>query len=216
MELQDHLLSTYDRAISEYTDATFARAGIELVLNSRVLAVKGDGTGKGFVRVAGTDGTETDIPFGACVWATGVAMHPLVKQLQAKLPAGAQTHFRSCVTNACLEVEGSNGSMFALGDAATARQDRALDAAGALVDRADIDGNGTLDLDELRALLKDASQEYAQFKEHAKFLDSKAGMKRCEGGEGGERGAARARSPPRPPSSASSPSQLGRHGRPRL
>lgn len=53
IELQDHLLSTYDRAISEYTDRQFERAGIELVLNSKVLEVCGNGTGKGFVRVKG-------------------------------------------------------------------------------------------------------------------------------------------------------------------
>ena len=34
----------------------------------------------------------TDIPFGACVWATGIAMNPLIKQLQEKLPG--QKHFR--------------------------------------------------------------------------------------------------------------------------
>ena len=27
----------------------------------------------------------TELPFGACVWATGIAMHPLVKQLQERL-----------------------------------------------------------------------------------------------------------------------------------
>lgn len=104
IELQDHLLSTYDRAISEYTDKQFERAGIELVLNSRVLEVCGQGTGKGFVKVKGPDGKETEIPFGACVWSTGVAMHPLVKQLQPKLASGAQTHFRSVVTTPWLEV----------------------------------------------------------------------------------------------------------------
>ncbi len=33
---------------------------------------------------------ESEIPFGACVWATGVAMHPLVKTLSEKLPPGTQ------------------------------------------------------------------------------------------------------------------------------
>lgn len=159
IELQDHLLSTYDRAISEYTDRQFERAGIELVLNSKVLEVCGNGTGKGFVRVKGVslvlvffdevrgvptrreassergeerkkttsknspekknpsslslslsfqqpDGKETSIDYGACVWSTGVAIHPLVKQLQGKLAAGSQTHFRSVVTTPWLEVRG--------------------------------------------------------------------------------------------------------------
>ena len=193
IELQDHLLSTYDRAISEYTGKQFARAGIDTILGARVLEVVGEGTGKGCVRVQGADGSQTDIPFGACVWATGVAMHPLVKQLASKLPAGTQTHFRSAVTNGYLEVDGSDGSIFALGDAATLRQDRALDAAAALFDRADIDNNGALDLDELRSLLATASDEFPQFKEHAKFLDSRRGFARWGGMVGAALERARAR-----------------------
>ena len=54
------------------------REGIDLVLNSRVASV-----GRNCVTVVDSRKNETsDIPFGACVWATGVAMHPLVKQLQ--------------------------------------------------------------------------------------------------------------------------------------
>ena len=193
VELQDHLLSTYDRAISEYTGAQFKRAGIDVILNSRVLELRGEGTGKGYVRVQAADGTVDDVPFGACVWATGVAMHPLVQQLQKKLPDGAQTHFRSAVTNGWLEVDGAGGSIFALGDAATIRQDRALDAANSLFDRADVDGNGRLDLDELRDLLTTASADYAQFKEHALFLESKRGYARWGGMVGRALEKARAR-----------------------
>lgn len=48
------------------------------MLNSRVAAVS-----KNCVTVVNSAKNETsEIPFGACVWATGVAMHPLVKQLQ--------------------------------------------------------------------------------------------------------------------------------------
>lgn len=59
------------------------RGGIELVLNSRVAAVR-----KGEVDVFSTATGSTEvIPFGACVWSTGVAMHPLVKKLQARRAA---------------------------------------------------------------------------------------------------------------------------------
>ncbi len=36
IELTTHVLSTYDRKISEYTEQLFARDGIELVLNTKV------------------------------------------------------------------------------------------------------------------------------------------------------------------------------------
>lgn len=55
------------------------RTGIQLVLNSKVSSVE-----KNKVQVD-TNGKISTIPFGACVWSTGVAMHPLIKQLQARV-----------------------------------------------------------------------------------------------------------------------------------
>ena len=66
------------------------RGGIELVLNSRVAGVR-----KGEVDVFNTTSKTTEvIPFGACVWSTGVAMHPLVKTLQASssIPKSLAAH----------------------------------------------------------------------------------------------------------------------------
>ncbi|KAK9830323.1 hypothetical protein WJX72_011009 [[Myrmecia] bisecta] len=176
IELMDHVLSTYDRAISTYTGEQFKRAGIELVLNSKVVAVQ-----KNSVRVVDKQGNKTDIPFGAAVWSTGVAMHPLIKQLQAKLPEGTQTHFRSIVTDEYLCVKGSNGTIYALGDAATIEQERALDHVGELWERADVDKDDKLQLLEIRNILRDASARFPQFEEHARFLDGKVGAKRFGG-----------------------------------
>jgi len=44
VELMDHVLSTYDRRIGEYTAQQWKRKGIDLVLNSRVASVR-DGYG---------------------------------------------------------------------------------------------------------------------------------------------------------------------------
>lgn len=57
----------------------WGRAGIELILNSKVQSVR-----KNVVCVSNADGSMREIPFGACVWATGVAMHPLVRQLKVR------------------------------------------------------------------------------------------------------------------------------------
>jgi hypothetical protein len=66
----------------------YPATGIELLLNSRVLGVQ-----QKSVKVADKSGQETDIPFGACVWSTGIGMHPLIKQLKEAFPA-VQTHNR--------------------------------------------------------------------------------------------------------------------------
>ncbi len=57
------------------------------MLNSRVASVS-----DGVVKVVNKANETVDVPFGACVWATGVAMNPLIKALQEKLPG--QNHFR--------------------------------------------------------------------------------------------------------------------------
>lgn len=51
------------------------RNHIDLILNTKVKAVQ-----RHSVTVSDASGAERDIPFGACVWATGVAMHPVIKQ----------------------------------------------------------------------------------------------------------------------------------------
>ena len=79
---------------------THAYTGIKLVLNSRVASV-----GDGVVNVVDKANNASDIKFGACVWATGVAMNPLIKELQGKLPG--QNHFRCvrmCLAWLCLSV----------------------------------------------------------------------------------------------------------------
>lgn len=55
--------------------------------------------------------------------------------VQDILPAGTQTNFRSIATNEYLQVKGSNGTIYAIGDAATIEQDKALDRVPELFDR---------------------------------------------------------------------------------
>lgn len=164
IELADHVLSTYDRAISEYTAEQFKRAGIKLVLNTRVASVD-----EGLVTVVNKAGETTQIPFGACVWATGIAMHPLMKGLQSKLPN--QTHFRSIFTDGFLRVNGSSGSIFALGDASTIEQPKAMDEVDELFDKADINKDGKLSMAELLKILQTASKEFSHLEEHARRLE---------------------------------------------
>lgn len=57
------------------------------MLNSRVASVS-----DGVVTVVNKANEVKEITFGACVWATGIAMNPLIKAIQPMLPG--QNHFR--------------------------------------------------------------------------------------------------------------------------
>jgi len=176
IELQDHVLSTYDRDISNYTAAQFKRSEIDLVFNSRVSAVS-----EGEVTVVNNNTKEEySIPFGACVWSTGVAMHPLLKKLQKEMP-DAQTHFRSIVTDQHLRALGSNGTIFAIGDGATVEQVKSITFAQELFDKADTNNDGKLTLEELCDVLREASKEFSHLSEHVRFLDQKLGHNRWGG-----------------------------------
>ncbi|GBF96542.1 hypothetical protein Rsub_09125 [Raphidocelis subcapitata] len=167
VELMDHVLSTYDRRIGEYTAQQWKRTGIELVLNSRVASVR-----DGYVNVVNKANEETELPFGACVWATGIAMNPLLKQIQEVLPG--QSHFRCLLTDEFLRVKGSDGSIWAFGDAATIDQPKAVEYVDRLFEQADTDRSGALCIEELRLILKEASKEFSHLEEHARVLDAKS------------------------------------------
>ncbi|KAL4519751.1 hypothetical protein Ndes2526B_g01679 [Nannochloris sp. 'desiccata'] len=137
VDLMSHVLSTYDRKISNYTAETFKRNGIDLVLNSRVQGVTSDS-----VTVVDNDGNVTELPFGACVWAT---------------------------------------VFFALGDAATIEQQKALDKADELFERAPKDSKGGISLKGLREIMREAAKEFPHLEEHSSFLDSKTGIMRFGG-----------------------------------
>lgn len=113
------------------------------VLNSRVTRVE-----QSEVIVVDKDGTESVLPFGACVWATGVAMNPLIKSMQERMPE--QNHFRGLLTDDKLRVLGSRDAIWAIGDASTIAAPKALDYVDELFELADTDGNGVLSLSELR------------------------------------------------------------------
>ena len=53
-----------------------------------------------------------------------IVPHPVELHVQAKLPEGSQTHFRSILTDQYCRVLGSEGSIYAIGDAATIQQVR--------------------------------------------------------------------------------------------
>lgn len=84
-----------------------------MLVNARVQRVE-----PGVLRVAfkGKEGVDS-LPFGLCVWSTGVGPQPLAQDLIAQLP-DTQTNKRAIVTDQWLRVKGLP-NVFAAGDCAT-------------------------------------------------------------------------------------------------
>lgn len=122
IDLQEKILSTYDRRIAEYATEFFQRANIKCILGAAVKEVK-----DGAVVIADKDGSnQREVPFGIAVWCTGIKLNPFCEKLMDSLPEGAQENRRSLATDKNLRVKGSNGTIFALGDCATIERPRSL------------------------------------------------------------------------------------------
>jgi hypothetical protein len=72
-----------------------------------------------------------------------------------------------------MRVEGSDGSIFVFGDAATIHTPLASEHVDELFDAADADGDGLLSVGELQRLLHDCAKEFPHLAKHARFLDGK-------------------------------------------
>ncbi|KAK9838284.1 hypothetical protein WJX81_002324 [Elliptochloris bilobata] len=165
IDTKDHLLSCYDRAISDYTGAFFKRQGIQVLSESHVSSVDGDG-----VMIKCKGDTERRVAGRTVIWAAGIGPNTLTQALAAQLPQ--QGNVRALKTDRWLAVRGSD-SIFALGDAATIAQDRALEHAAELFVQGDTDGNGRLSCSEIAVLMDKAQSEYPQLKEHSLYFDCK-------------------------------------------
>ncbi|KAL3145311.1 hypothetical protein ABBQ38_001571 [Trebouxia sp. C0009 RCD-2024] len=163
VDTHDHILNTYDRQIAIYATEQFQRQGIELVMNCRVNEVQ---PGQVVVTDAPTK-EKKNVEFGTCIWTTGIKMHPLVVKLAKTLPQGIQEHWKSLKTDQFLQVQGTGGSILALGDAATVSQDTALNHAEQLFAEGDVNGDGTLNCEEVIALMLKARKRFPMLAEFA-------------------------------------------------
>lgn len=84
---------------------------------------------------------------------------------------------RCVLTDEFFRVEGSDGSIFVMGDAATIHTSLASEHVDELFESADTDKDGLLTVGQLQKLLHDAEKEFPHLAKHARFLDGK--QNRC-------------------------------------
>lgn len=163
VELMDHILSTYDAKISTYTTSHFKNTNIDIRTKSRVVAVK-----PGDVIIQRTDTKETQhIPYGLCIWSTGIGTSPLINKIREKLPQDIQTNRRALLTDQFLRVKGADG-IYALGDCATIAQEAMLGKLNDLFKEADLNKDNHLQIEEFRSLIDKYKKTYPQIDVYGK------------------------------------------------
>lgn len=151
----DHILNTFDARMTKYAEEKFLREGIKVIPNTRV------------IRVTETDVTVHDkvtnkdyqIPYGMCLWATGIMQHPLISTLSSKI--GTQEHTKALEVDACLRVVGiPKKNVFALGDCCKVNYPHLIPKMTELFEEADVNKDGYIQLEELKRLGRIKAQEY--------------------------------------------------------
>ncbi|CAE8689825.1 unnamed protein product [Polarella glacialis] len=175
----NYLLATYNRDISEASLKVFEKKGVQVLNGYRVIEITED-------RVklkCAADGELEEYPYGCVVWAAGIKENALTSRLKESLVdkntgvsslnvSSLQAKDNGIITDEWLQVRGSSGSIFAVGDAATVRNDRTLPFAKILFEKADANHDEAIDMRELRDLLIASSDEYPQLEEYANYLAS--------------------------------------------
>jgi NADH dehydrogenase FAD-containing subunit len=154
IQSSEHILNTYDETLSKYTEQKFKRENINVITNSRVTEVNKDN-----LLILDKQKNLKDIPYGLCVWATGIAANPLIIQLCNKIPE--QTNNKVLITDDFLRVKGVN-DVFAIGDCSTIEQHKLLQEFLKLFEIADKNKDNVLSYEEFKNLIYSIQPNYPQ------------------------------------------------------
>ena len=108
----DAILNMFDRAIQDYAEQNFKRIDINVLKNTKVLAV-----GPKSITIEGTDKLQVEMPYGVAVWTAGVAPRRITAQVIETL-GDSQRGNKLIAADSYLKVLGSD-DIFAIGDCAS-------------------------------------------------------------------------------------------------
>jgi len=163
----DHVLNTFDSNISEFTEKHFLRHGIELLTNTRVVEVQDETVTITQSHPHSESPAEKKaIPYGVCVWSTGIAPNPLVSKIIAALPE-SQTNSKVLVTDDHLKLKGVHG-VYSLGDCSTVDQQKLLCHFVELFKEADENGDGVLQYAEFERFLQRTTSTFPHLASYGK------------------------------------------------
>lgn len=185
IQSRSHILNTYDAKISEYAMERFKKESIDLLTNARVERILCDKVIFNQRNPQTGQREYKELPFGLCLWSTGVAQNPLAKHVVQSFQDN-QRNKRAIETDSQLRVIGNPAKdVYAIGDCSTVRSDLAENTVKYMrnfIVKKDIGGHQTsamitdddvrnmsLSYDEIRELCRQVARLHPQTRES--FID---------------------------------------------
>ncbi|MQL83245.1 hypothetical protein Taro_015749, partial [Colocasia esculenta] len=113
IEAGEHILTMFDKRITEFAERKFQRDGIDVKTGYKVVKV----SNKSISMVSKETG-EIDVPYGMAIWSTGIGTRPIILDFMKEIGQGDR---RVLATDEWLRVRECDG-VYALGDCATITQ----------------------------------------------------------------------------------------------
>ncbi|KAI0666467.1 FAD/NAD-P-binding domain-containing protein [Trametes maxima] len=110
VEALPSVLPMFSKQLIDYTESTFKEAKIDVLTKTMVKEVKDKS-----VVLQLPDKSIVEVPCGLVVWAAGNTMRKITRDLMSKFP-NVQKNRRGIDVDECFRMQGSDGSIFAIGD----------------------------------------------------------------------------------------------------
>ncbi|KAM0071177.1 putative NADH:ubiquinone reductase (non-electrogenic) [Helianthus debilis subsp. tardiflorus] len=154
LEAGDHILSMFDKRITDFAEEKFKRDGINVKTGSTVVKV----SNKSISLKERSTGEMKDLPYGMVVWSTGIGTRPVV---MAPIKQIGQGNKRVMETDEWLRVEGVP-NVYALGDCDTINQRKVMEDISAIFSKADKNKSGKLNVGDFAEVINDIIERYPQ------------------------------------------------------
>nr|BAM13876.1 type II NAD(P)H dehydrogenase [Arum maculatum] len=165
IEAGEHILTMFDKRITEFAEGKFQREGIDVKTGYKVVKVSDKS-----ISMVSKEAGEIDVPYGMAVWSTGIGTRPVILDFMKQIGQGDR---RVLATDEWLRVRGCDG-VYALGDCATITQRRVMDDISSIFRVADKDNSGTLTVKEINDVLGDICERYPQVELYLKSKQMKS------------------------------------------
>jgi NADH:ubiquinone reductase (non-electrogenic) len=153
IEAADHILTMFDKRITNFAEDKFGRDGIDVKTGYKVVKVSKDA-----ITMQNPATGDISVPYGMAVWSTGIGTRPFIVEFMKQIGQGNR---RVLATDEWLRVRECD-DVYAIGDCATINQRRVMEDIAEIFRVADKDKSGTLTVKEIQDVLDDIYVRYPQ------------------------------------------------------